>query len=389
MISSLEKAPLPADGIEGELAELRAGIDAVDSEIQRLLNKRAEFSLKTGRLKAGAGVPVFHPDREQALLAALEARNTGPLPALHLKAIYGEILSSSRALQEPLRVAFLGPEGTFSHMAAREYFGSAMIYEAKATLHDVFDAVEKGDSDLGMVPLENSLNGSVGQSLDLFASHRNAHVQAEWSSRIRLSLMSGARSLAEISVIYSHPQALGQCALWLRENLPSARQVQVESTAAAAHRAVAEAGSAAVGHAGIAPNLGLRVLASGIEDIADNWTRFFIIGPRPADSAGANRSSLVFALADQPGSLAAVLNAFAAAKINMSKLESRPMRHERWKYLFFADVDCNLAHPAHASLLESVRSHCHSVRVIGSYLSAVRDGDHANDRARGHSNDQV
>ena len=378
MSNSPEKsAPLE----DQELAELRVGLDAVDSEILRLLNIRAEFSLKTGRLKAHTGSPVFRPAREQALLAALENRNTGPLPSAHLRAIYREILSSSRALQQPLRVAFLGPEGTFSHMAAREYFGTAMLCKAKKTLHDVFEAVEKGNCDLGMVPLENSLNGSVGQSLDLFASHQNVHVQAEWISRIRLSLMRPAQQdeagappcLDGISVVYSHPQPLGQCTQWLRENLPAARQVSVESTAVAAQRAAQEPGTAAIGHAGIAATLGLHVLAEGIEDTADNWTRFFIIGPQKTETDGANTSSLVFSLADKPGSLAAVLNAFAHASINMTKLESRPMRHVRWKYLFFTDVDCNLDDPAHAPVLEAVRSHCHSVRVIGAYITKERD----------------
>ena len=350
------------------LDQARVAIDALDSDILTLLNRRAGYSIAVGRFKAGSGAPIFRPGREQALMEKLLSANPGPLPAEHLRAVYREILSSSRALQLPLRIAYLGPEGTFSHMATLEYFGESLIYQPKGHLADIFEAVGNGACELGVIPLENSLNGAVGQSLDLFATH-DVHVQAEWFSRIRHSLMSRERSLAAIKTVYSHPQALGQCAAWLRQHLPNARQLSLESTAAAAHRALEEPGSAAIGHAGIAPRLGLAVLEQGIEDQSDNWTRFFAIGPTPVDTQDADTSSLLFSLADKPGSLAAVLRCFAEAGINMSKLESRPMRGERWKYIFFVDLDCNISSPAHLATLERVREHCHSLRILGAYCS--------------------
>jgi chorismate mutase/prephenate dehydratase len=268
-------------------------------------------------------------------------------------------------------VAYLGPEGTFSHMAGLEFFGHALSFMPMPHLEDVFQAVENQGVDLGLVPLENSLNGAVGRSIDLFASHE-LFIQAEWFSRISHSLMSREAALGAVKVVYSHSQALGQCSEWLRRNLPDARQVSLESTAAAAHRALDEEGSAAIGHGALAPRLGLSLLAEGIEDVSDNWTRFCVIGAgasarRDLSAGPANKSSVLFSLADRPGSLAGVLRCLGEAGINMSKLESRPLRTERWKYLFFADLDCDLTGAAHSGLVENLRAICHSFRILGAY----------------------
>lgn len=346
------------------LAEIRKGIDETDAQLLELLNRRAMYSLEVGKVKAKTGGPIFLPEREQALMTRLLSANKGPLPENHLRAIYREILSSSRALQRNIRVAYLGPEGTFSNMACLEYFGEGFDYIPMSNFADIFDAVENHQCELAIVPLENSLNGTVVQTLDLFASHE-VYVQAEWVSRIRHSLMTTEESLASIRVVYSHPQPLGQCASWLRENLPSAKQVSVESTAAAAHRVANEHGSAAIGHTGLAERLNLNILAHDIEDFADNWTRFFVIGATPSKEKGTEKSSIVFALADKPGSLASVLTTLANAGINISKLESRPLRGERWKYLFFADLDCSIEE--HTETLEAIREYCLRLRVLGSY----------------------
>ena len=361
-------------GLDG----LRHDIDALDNTILELLNRRAAVSLKAGELKREQGAPVFRPEREALLLENLLDKNAGPLPGSHLRAIYREIFSSSRALQLPLSVAFLGPEGTFSHMAATEFLGDAMCYRAMPRFDDIFEAVENRDCELGAVPLENSLHGTVVQSIDLFAAH-DVHIQSEWFSRISHSLMSREETLSDIKTVYSHPQALGQCAEWLRTNLPQAELISVDSTAAAAHKVLAEPGAAAIGHGNLAPRLGLAVLARNIEDTSDNWTRFVCIGPEPApalaqdatkdraDRDGAVKTSVLFTLADKPGALAAVLGLFAEAGVNMNKLESRPMHLERWKYIFFCDVSCDLTEKKHAPLLETLRDHCHSFRILGAY----------------------
>lgn len=360
------------------LEDLRREIDAIDDALLDLLGRRAAASLAAGALKREQGSPVFRPEREELLMETLRDKNNGPLPDTHLRAIYREILSSSRALQSPLAVAFLGPEGTFSHMAALEFLGNSMDFRAMPRFDEIFAAVENHDCELGVIPLENSLHGAVAQSIDLFAAH-SVHIRAEWFSRISHCLMSRESGLADIATVYSHPQATGQCAGWLRANLPRAELVSVDSTAAAAHKVLAERNAAAIGHGGLAPRLGLSVLARSIEDSSDNWTRFVCIGadphsPAPAGGAGgqtgnggAVKTSILFTLADKPGTLAAVLQCFAAAGVNMNKLESRPMRMERWKYVFFCDVSCDLTDAKHSRLLELAREHCHSFRILGAY----------------------
>lgn len=363
-----DPADTPAD-TSARLNELRAAIDATDRDLIAVLNRRAGISREIGALKAHSDAAVFRPEREAALLDKLSRRGEGgALPEEHLRAIYREIISSSRALQKPLRVAYLGPEGTFSHMAAQEFLGHETQCVSVSTLAGVFDAVQKRDCDLGAVPVENSLNGTVGQSLDAFARY-DVTVQSEWYSRIRLSLISREESIGAVRVVYSHPQPLGQATNWLNATLPGADQVPMASTAAAALRASEEYGSAAVGDARLAERLGLRVLARNIEDLPDNWTRFFIIGLAPArDTPGvADKSSIMFSLPDKAGSLVRVLEALAAGGINISKLESRPIRGQRWKYIFFADLDCDVTLPEHAPTMADMAGHCLSARVLGAY----------------------
>jgi chorismate mutase/prephenate dehydratase len=360
------------DKTEAHLLRIREDINATDTAIVELLNRRAALSIEAGKLKAQSNAPVFRPGREEKVLEGLRAANTGPLPDEHLLAVYREILSSSRALQRSLRIAFLGPEGTFSHMACVEYFGAGFSGAPMPDLEQVFLAVTKRDCDLAIVPVENSVNGTVVQSLDLFAAY-DVHVQAECYSRIRLCLVSRETSPAGITSVYSHSQALGQCSNWLRDKIPHAERISMESSALAATRAVNEAGSAAICHPVMAENLGLNILASGIENVPDNRTRFFIIGPeatREKDGGGAPlKSSLLFVIADRPGSLATVLQSLFQAGINMSKLESRPMRGESWKYIFFADLDCDITASEHAALLAAMRANCLRVRILGSYFS--------------------
>ena len=361
----------PQQSQQARLAAIRTEIDAVDRELVALLNKRAQCSLEVGGIKAPTGEPVFRPVREKELMEKLLAANPGPLPEAHLRAVYREILASSRALQRPQRVAYLGPEGTFSHMAGLEFFGSSLDYVPMPQLPAIFQAVENRDCHLGLVPLENSLHGTVGQSMDLFFRHE-VFIQAEWYSRIRHSLLSKEENLSSIKVVYSHAQPLGQCAGWLLRHLPQAAQVSLESTAAAAHKAAQEPGSAAIAHEGVASRLALSVLMRGIEDSPDNWTRFCAIGPVPAETAGAEKASVLFSLTDKPGSLAAVLRCFADAGINLLKLESRPMPAERWKYIFFADLACDPSQPAAQAALQAAAGHCYSLRILGAYPAGMQ-----------------
>ena len=363
---------------ESLLDSLRRRMDDIDAKLLNLLNQRAECSLEVGAYKRAHGLPVCAPIREKSLLEQVRDANAGPLSSSHLAAIYREILSASRDLQQPVRVAFLGPEGTFSHMAAQEQMGSCINAQPRGHLADVFAAVENGLCDLGVIPLDNSSNGAVGQSIDLFSAHQ-VYIQSEWYSRISLSLLGRGASLASIRTVYSHAQALGQCSGWLRQNLPQAEAVSVESTAAAAHLALSEKQAAAVGHRLLAAQTGLSLLQEGIEDTQDNWTRFCAITARDtsamaARSSAADKVSILFSVHDRAGSLAAVLQVLAAAGVNMIKLESRPMRHQRWKYIFFADVDSGPNPNACLAALEAVRALCTSFRILGAYKAGESGG---------------
>ncbi len=362
------------------LAAIRREIDATDTELLGILNRRAALSLEVGRIKAGEPGIIFKPLREKEVLDNLVARNPGPLPEGHLRAVWREILSSSRALQRPQNVAYLGPEGTFSYFAGVEYLGHAAHFRPCSDIARVFEEVAGGQCELGVVPLENSLQGTVGVSFDLFLRH-DVYIQAELFSRISHCLLSNAPSLAHVRTVYSHPQPLAQCGGWLRTHLPGAALIPVESTAAAARRAAGQEDAAAIGHSRLADIAGLSVLARRIEDEPGNWTRFVIIGPGSSRSAraagpqpgprpghtGADKTSLLFTTADKAGALSRVLDLLADNGVNMRKLESRPMRGQCWKYVFFADVESDLEDARYEPLMEELREVCTSFRILGSY----------------------
>lgn len=360
------------------LLEIRQEIDIIDRKLLELLNERAAISLEVGRIKAEDQDKVFKPIRERDLLDKLSRLNTGPLPENHLLSIWREIISSSRALQRPQNVAYLGPEGTFSYFAGLEYLGHAANFHPCQDIAQIFEEVCNGHCELGVVPLENSLQGTVGVSFDLFHKH-DVKIEAELYSRISHSLLSHAPALANIEKIYSHPQPLAQCQSWLRTHVPNAVLIPVESTAAAAVRAAQEPNTAAIGSDKLASMHNLNILARRIEDEPGNWTRFVIIapskadypgitpGPKPGNQRGADKTSLLFTLPDKPGSLAAVLDLMAKNGVNMRKLESRPLRGQPWRYVFFADVESDLQAPEHEKLPEKLAQCCTSFRILGSY----------------------
>jgi len=359
-------SPTPGSVHDLDLDQVRTEINQVDAELVQLLNKRARLSIAVGRLKDSGQESVFKPFREKDVLDRILQSNPGPLPADHLQAIYREILSSSRSLQRPQRVVYLGPEGTFSYYAGLHYLGQASSFTPCPGLEEVFRSVRTRQAELGIIPLENSLQGSVGQSLDLFLRFE-VYIQAEIFCRISHSLLSSAENLSDIQVVYSHPQALQQCTTWLNSHIPQARIVPMPSTAAGAKRVQIEPGTAAIAHPGLARSLGLIVLRTGIEDLPENWTRFLIIGPDHPPLGNRDKTSLVFTLPDRPGSLATVLNLLAREGVNMKKLESRPSRGERWQYVFFADVECDLSGQEYAQLMQDMEQACQSLRILGSY----------------------
>ena len=352
------------------LAELRVQIDALDSQLLELLSQRAKLSLAVGQAKARAGnAKVYDPAREARLLASLAERNPGPLTAAHIEAIWREIMSASRSLQKRNSVAYLGPEGTFSYFAATSALGSSSSFMPCRDFDEIFRKVASGECDMGFIPLENSIHGTITRSFDLFSQHQVC-IRAEFFSRIANSLLSREEKLDNVHTVYSHAQPLGQCAEWLRIHLPHARLVSVSSTAEAAQRASQEAGTASVGHRSMAERLGLNALADNIQDDSSNWTRFVLIeADRGIPSAIPQdaKSSLLFTVPNKVGSLSAVLDIFSKHHVNMTKLESRPMKGTCWNYVFFADVECAIDAPEYAALLQDMKDACSSVRVLGCY----------------------
>ena len=377
--SGSDKCADTQDVTAEKLVGIRNAIDLLDRDLLALLNRRTQLSLQVGEIKAGSDAPVYCPGRERELLDSLQEMNSGPLPNEHLLRIYTEILASSRAMQRPVRAACLGPAGTFSYLGAHDFLGKSTELEPLPNLESVFSAVADGKTQLGVVPLENSLQGSVGQSLDLFLLYA-VHITAEFFYRVQHSLLFTGQNMAEIKKIYSHPQPLAQCSGWLNSHLPNVPLFTAESTAQAAQLAAKEPGAAAIGHSNLASLYGLNAIAENIEDQANNWTRFAVIAPGFIESNQAlikssakeqaiQKTTLLFTLNNQPGALAAVLNLITNARLNLSKLESRPALYENggenWSYTFFADVDANLLEKP--EILQELKTRCHFLRVLGVY----------------------
>ncbi len=375
---------------------LREEISSIDKELLSVLNKRAAASIEVGRIKkqandAGFG-KTYEPVREKEILGEIITLNTGPLPQTHLHNIWRELFSSSRSLQSPQNVAYLGPEGTFSYFAGSEYLGHCVEFRPYTSFHDIFRAVFEEQCTLGIVPLENSIQGTVGQCFDLF---HNFHVsiRAEVLMRIHYALVSTHLLLTDIKYIYSHAQTLAQCESWLRTHLPWVELIPVKSSADAARRALEDKNSAAIGHPALAKLYSLNTLATGLETSTGNWTRYVIIAPEStandihatplslqfcAKTEIQKKTSLLFTLPDKPGSLCAVLDSFAQHGINLRKLESRPLhcsRGEQWRYVFFVDVEHDLCEPAYIHITEQLRSICDSFRILGSYATLPQNSN--------------
>jgi chorismate mutase/prephenate dehydratase len=362
------------DGLEDALAGIRREIDAIDRQLIDLLNRRAAASIEVARIKRGTDGTTYVPAREQVVLNNVLTENHGPLTETHVRAIYSEILSASRALQRPLRIAYFGPAGTNTHRAAETAatvrFGSFVDYLPGRTVDEVFAMVERGLADYGVVPVENSTEGSVGQTLDLFLDSP-LKICAEILLRITHQLI-GRGTLAGVQRVYSHPQALAQCRQWLLNHLPNVEVLESSSTSAAAQRAAAEAGVAAIGTEDAAATYGLDVLARSIQDHAHNTTRFILVGPAYAAPSGRDKTSLLFSVRDRVGALHDVLSVFATRGINLTRIESRPSRRQPWEYVFFVDFAGHPEEPAAAAALAEMEAACTMVKVLGAWPTEER-----------------
>jgi chorismate mutase/prephenate dehydratase len=354
------------------LPELRQAIDSIDDELLRLLNERARLVKEVGALKSALKQPFYVPDRERQILERLQQRNAddgGPFPTEALRPVFSEIISACLSLEHPLRVAFLGPEATFTHMAARTRFGLSARYVPAATIAGVFTEIEKGLADLGVVPIENSTEGVVNSTLDVFMDSELT-ISAEIVSEVSQCLLTRTGTLEEVQKVYSHPQALAQCRRWLSSNLPKAALIEVASTALAARLTKDDPVAAAVASELAGQLYDLRVAKHKIEDELHNLTRFLVIGREPAPPSGRDKTTVLFSVKDEVGVLFHVLQPLAETGINLSRIESRPSRRRLWDYVFFIDLDGHISDPAVKSAVSALQKNCELVKVLGSYPRA-------------------
>lgn len=379
------------DEIEQKLNGLREAIDAVDDELLELIHKRARLASEVGEQKQNRGnAPFYVPSREAAIIRRLLARNAAAAESSHeakipdeaIHGIYREIIGACLALEHPLTIAYLGPEGTFSHTAATRQFGAVPKYLACNNLEIVFDEVESGRATYGVVPVENAFEGAVAPTLDLFADmERNVFICAEVQLSIHNHLFSYADSLDDIEVVISHPQPLGQCKSWLASHLPKAQMMDTSSTVRAA-RIVEEARAggedllpsvldwkkcAVVGPYSIVDQSEMPLLQRNIEDFHDNTTRFFVIGQHDSSPSGEDKTSLVMSIRDEPGVLNQLLTAFASRNIGMTRIESRPSKKKLWEYVFFIDVQGHRDDEQVAAAIAEIGDAGAFVKILGSY----------------------
>jgi len=351
------------------LDDWRSRINDLDNQILQLLTQRAEAALQIGDLKRRQDAPTYAPEREAEILRRLTGRNAGPLPADAIAAVWREILSGCRALESPLTVAYLGPQATFTHQAALQQFGAAAGYRPARSIGEIFDDVERARAPFGVVPVENSTEGAVNMTLDRLTVS-DALICGELRLDITQHLLSRAGELSEIKRVISHPQALAQCRGWLAEHLPDVPTEEMLSTAAAAEAAASDATVAAIASELAARLYGVPVLRARIEDNPHNSTRFLVVGRRPIGPTGRDKTSICFAMKNEPGALYRILEPLARAGINLTKIESRPAKQGPWEYVIFVDLEGHRETPEVASVLSEIGERTLFLKILGSYPAA-------------------
>ncbi len=358
--------------VDADLEQLRERIDAVDVALLASLNERARLVEAVGRLKQDRGTVVYEPGRERRIVEGLSARNDGPFPDAGIGPVFREIISATRSLEEPVQVAYFGPEGTFTHQAARHQFGEQSTLASVPSITEVFAAVEGGKVALGVVPVENTTEGIVTEAYDALAQF-DVTICAEIVLRISHDLLSATGRMDDIEEVASHPQPLAQCRRWLDTRLPDVERVEAPSTATAAQRAAEDASGAkaAIGSHIAAEAYGLEVVESGIEDRRDNSTRFLVLGQTPPSPSGRDLTSVVFTIRkDQAGGLFRLIEPFAKEGVNLTTIQLRPIHGKPWEYLFFLDLEGHQQDASVRAALEGASVVAHSSRVLGSFPRA-------------------
>ena len=353
---------------EQALAPLRAKIDELDQQLIRLLNERAEVVVEVGHIKRAGNTPIYVPDRERRVLEQVRSYNQGPLPNKCIDAIYRELMSGSFALERPLRIGYLGPPGSFSHLAATCKFGQSVEYDKLADIPLIFAAVDRKDCDYGLIPIENSTEGSVAASLDAL-SDTHAKVCAEVLIAIHHNLMANCDP-PDIKKIYSHPQALAQCRGWLSTQFPNVEKVPTASTSRAAEMAANEEGAAAIASSLAAKLHNLHLQFENIEDNPNNTTRFYVIGHQTTKPTGDDKTALMFTTEHKSGALTEVLNVFRDFGLNLTHIDKRPSQRVNWEYTFFVDLLAHQDDPTFQEAITEAKQHCLQLVVLGSFPRA-------------------
>ena len=352
-----------------DLEKLRKEIDRIDDELAKLLDARGAAAKRIGALKDGA--PAYRPEREAEILRRI-SKKKGVLEPEKLAAIFREIISACRGLEQAMKVSYLGPEGTFSEQAVRKHFGAAVQGLPCPSVDEAFRRCEAGEAQLTVVPAENSTEGAVGRTLDLLLA-TPLKVCGEVELRVHQNFLSREKSLSAVKKIYSHPQSFAQCNGWLAQNLPAATRVPVASNAEAAQRAAKEKGAGAIAGAAAAERYGLGILKRSIEDDPNNTTRFLVLGPLEAGPTGRDRTSLVMSAENKPGAVHALLTPLAAHRVSMTRIESRPARAKAglWEYVFYIDVEGHQQDAPVAAALAELRQKAPYFKILGSYPAAA------------------
>jgi chorismate mutase/prephenate dehydratase len=347
------------------LANIRKQIDELDRKIIGLLNDRTRLALEVGKIKAEAGREIYAADRESEIYRKIDEEAKGPMPKDSLKSIYREIMSASLALEKPLTIAYLGPEATFTHLAALSKFGSSVQYVPVVGINQIFQEVAHKRSDYGVVPIENSIEGAVNHTLDMFLES-DLKICSEILFQISHNLMSHFDK-KQVKKIYSKAEVFGQCRIWLETNLPWAELIETTSTAAAAQKAQNEVGAAAIGSKLAATLYNLPILKEDIQDFAGNVTRFLVIASKMPSPTKHDKTSVVVSVKDKVGALYELLRFFKTSGVNMTKIESRPSKKKAWDYYFFIDFEGHAENPAVKKMLDHVEAKVKLLKILGSY----------------------
>lgn len=347
------------------IPEHRKAIDKLDEQIVRLLNERTKHVLEIGAIKIKAGEEIYAPHRERLVFQRVAKLNKGPMTEGSLRAIYREIMSSALSLEKTMSIAYLGPEATFTHQAAIQKFGASLNYSEQKTIGDVFTEVSKNRADYGVVPVENSTEGVVTHTLDMFVES-DLKIVAQIVLKIQYCLGSKSK-LHDIKKLYVHPQALGQCRIWVGKNLPKVEILETSSNARSAELAAKTPNGAAITGFLAAEKYNLPVVERDIQDLSTNATRFLVLGRQCSPPTGEDRTSLMLSMADEVGALHNALGPFRKYKINMTKIESRPSKRKAWEYFFFVDCDGHMNDPKVAKAITDLNRVCNFAKVLGSY----------------------